>query len=46
MQEMDEMRLAVGETEALAAMLLLFFEETWGWIKRENWRRCASFSKG
>ena len=26
MQEMDEMRLAVGETEALAAMLLAFFD--------------------
>jgi hypothetical protein len=26
MQEMDELRLAVGETEALAAMLLAFFD--------------------
>jgi hypothetical protein len=28
MQEMDEMRLAVGEMEALAAMLLLFFDSS------------------
>lgn len=31
MQEMDELRLAVGETEALAAMLLEFFDHAdWG----------------